>query len=134
MMSFAAHRDWFWPRNDSDINTYGQLCWSNASLLAYLTKQARTALQKAPDANIISISQNDNGNYCQSPEEMAIITEEGTPGCVFCIKMVNVFYFKMMILAMENHDSSIENHDSSLENHDSSIENHDSSLENHDSL
>ena len=46
----------------------------------YLTKQARKTLQKAPDANIISISQNDNYNYCQSEEEMKIINEEGTPG------------------------------------------------------
>jgi hypothetical protein len=77
---FNSHREWFWPRNDSDVSTYGQLCWSNASLLDYLTKQARKTLQKAPDANIISISQNDNYNYCQSEEEMKIINEEGTPG------------------------------------------------------
>jgi hypothetical protein len=62
------------------VNTYGQLCWSNASLLNHLTSQARKTLQAHPDANIISISQNDNGNYCQSPDEMKIITEEGTPG------------------------------------------------------
>ncbi len=73
---FNKHREWFWPRNDSDVNTYGQLCWSNASLLDYLTQRARKVLQAAPDANIISISQNDNYNYCQSEEEMKIINEE----------------------------------------------------------
>ena len=62
------------------MNTYGQLCWSNASLLAYVTSNARKILQAHPNANIISISQNDNGHYCKDPEEMKIIAEEGTPG------------------------------------------------------
>ena len=31
------------------------------------------------EASIISISQNDNGQYCQSAEEMAIIEAEGSP-------------------------------------------------------
>ena len=36
-------------------------------------------LRSQPDANIISVSQNDNGNYCQTPEETAIMDEEGSP-------------------------------------------------------
>ena len=36
-------------------------------------------LRSQPDANIISVSQNDNGNYCQTPEEKAIMDEEGSP-------------------------------------------------------
>ena len=74
---FQQHPEWFWPRNAS---VYGQLCWSNASLIAYITEQAKGFLRKDPEANIISVSQNDNGNYCQTPEEMAIIDAEGTPG------------------------------------------------------
>ena len=30
---FAENTEWFWPRNES---VYGQLCWSNASLVQYL--------------------------------------------------------------------------------------------------
>eukprot|EP01051_Picozoa_sp_SAG22_P002267 SAG22_NODE_100_length_20558_cov_10.189305_2_plen_201_part_00 len=57
----------------------GHLCWSNKSLVDYITTQVKGFLRQQPDANIISVSQNDNHNYCQSPEEMAIIDEEGSP-------------------------------------------------------
>jgi hypothetical protein len=58
----------------------GQLCWSNESLLVHLTESVKIALRSSPDAGIISVSQNDNGNFCQSAEELAIIRAEGTPG------------------------------------------------------
>ena len=70
--------EWFWPRDSPDL--YGQLCWSNASLIEFMIVQVKAILKKQPGANIISVSQNDNYHYCQSPEEMAIIKEEGTPG------------------------------------------------------
>ena len=31
---FKTHTEWFWPRNDSTV--YGQLCWSNQSLIEYV--------------------------------------------------------------------------------------------------
>lgn len=74
---FATHPEWFWPRNAS---VYGQLCWSNASLVEYVTERAKEFLRQQPNANIISVSQNDNSHYCQTPEELSIIEEEGTPG------------------------------------------------------
>jgi hypothetical protein len=74
------HRDWFWPQGDGDGCTYGQLCWSNQGLLAHLTEQVKKTLRGDPDANIISLSQNDNGNYCNTSEEFKIMQEEGTPG------------------------------------------------------
>ena len=66
-----------WPRNDS--SAYGQLCWSNSSLVQYLATAAANFLRADPTASILSISQNDNNNYCRSPEEMAIIEAEGSP-------------------------------------------------------
>lgn len=74
------HREWFWPRADNDSDVYGQLCWSNASLVTYMTERVRVTLRGDPNANIISVSQMDNFNYCKSPEEIKIIDEEGTPG------------------------------------------------------
>jgi hypothetical protein len=65
--------EWFWPRN---MTTYGQLCWSNKSLVEYITTRVKGFLRSQPDTNIISVSQNDNHDYCQSPEEMAIIDAE----------------------------------------------------------
>lgn len=39
----------------------------------------RAILIANPDASIISISQNDNEEYCKTPAEAAIIAEEGSP-------------------------------------------------------
>ena len=74
---FESHNEWFWPHNDS--KAYGQLCWSNASLVSFLIDQVRTLLRSQPNANIISVSQNDNYNYCKDPGDLAIIKEEGSP-------------------------------------------------------
>jgi hypothetical protein len=74
---FQTHNAWFWPHNDP--NAYGQLCWSNASLIAFVTTQVLGFLRTQPNATIISVSQNDNQNYCRDPAELAIIAEEGSP-------------------------------------------------------
>ena len=77
---FKAHPEWFWPPPEQGGNaTYGQLCWSNQSLVAYLQSQARRILRSQPDALILSVSQNDNGNRCRTPLEDQINDEEGSP-------------------------------------------------------
>jgi hypothetical protein len=73
----AAHPEWFWPRNSP--GTYGQLCWSEPSLITKLTAVVLDILRHDPTANIVSVSQNDNGEYCQTAAEAAIIAEEGSP-------------------------------------------------------
>ncbi len=87
--------------------TDGQLCWSNASLIAHITARVKQQLRANPQATIISVSQNDvsrtrqaprvaqpqswslnhilhdssqNGLYCKSKAEAAINAEEGTLG------------------------------------------------------
>eukprot|EP00038_Savillea_parva_P003258 m.122898 g.122898 ORF g.122898 m.122898 type:complete len:350 (+) comp11122_c0_seq11:510-1559(+) len=77
---WESHREWFWPQDDNGSATYGQLCWSDPSLQAYLISQVRRILTDLPNATILSVSQNDNQNYCKTPAELAIIEEEGTPG------------------------------------------------------
>lgn len=72
-----AHPEWFWPRNDPGV--YGQLCWSEPSLIAYLKTAVRDILALDPNANIVSVSQNDNHDYCNTTAEAAIIAEEGSP-------------------------------------------------------
>ena len=71
------HKEWFWPHDDSLV--YGQLCWSNSSLVDFVTERVKDALRKAPTATIISVSQNDNSNYCKDPGDLAIIQEDGSP-------------------------------------------------------
>ena len=79
---FAAHNEWFWPHNDSQA--YGQLCWTNASLVEFLKQRVRHAINASLVRNgalpdIVSVSQNDNFNYCKDPAEQAVIDEEGSP-------------------------------------------------------
>jgi hypothetical protein len=74
---FKAHPEWFYPHNDPSV--YGQLCWTNQSLIEYIKGQTKKFLSSQPNARIISISQNDNGNYCRDPAEMAVIEAEGSP-------------------------------------------------------
>lgn len=42
----------------------------------YITRRVTGFLRAQPDANILSVSQNDNSHYCRTPEEMAIIDAE----------------------------------------------------------
>ena len=49
------------------------------SLVLSWHRNVKGFLRSQPDANIISVSQNDNRNYCQTPEETAIMDEEGSP-------------------------------------------------------
>ncbi len=69
--------EWFWPRDDPSV--YGQLCWSNASLVSFIESQVKSFLRSQPDATIISVSQNDNGHYCNSSAEREVMIAEGSP-------------------------------------------------------
>ena len=85
---FRTRNEWFWPRDDG--SAYGQLCWSNDSLVDYLTSKAMAFLSMQPQAKIISISQNDGGPgnpSCQSPEELAIAKAEGSPMGPMCVRL-----------------------------------------------
>ena len=68
---------WFWPRDDGTV--YGQLCWSNASLVSFIAKKVKGFLRTQPNATIISVSQNDNGLYCNDTAERAVMDAEGSP-------------------------------------------------------
>ena len=76
---YESHPEWFWPRGEAGAKAYGQLCWSNASLVAFVTKQVVKILRAQPYANIISVSQNDNGQRCRDPHEEAINNRSGSP-------------------------------------------------------
>jgi hypothetical protein len=82
---WREHREWFWPRGDGDDKTYGQLCWGNASMVAFMIGRIRQDLgswvTSAPGTySIMSISINDNGKMCEDANELAINAMEGTSG------------------------------------------------------
>jgi hypothetical protein len=47
-----THPSWFWPRAGS---AYGQLCWSNESMVDFIVKNVKGLLRNSPDANYISV-------------------------------------------------------------------------------
>jgi hypothetical protein len=72
---FKQFPHWFWPRGSAAVP--GQLCWTNSSLIAHIIANVRGFLRAQPAATIVSVSQNDNLNYCQDEPELKVISEEG---------------------------------------------------------
>jgi hypothetical protein len=74
---FAAHPEYFALMNGKRI--IDQPCLSRPEVfdIAVATLREETAAQ--PDKKIWSVSQNDNPSYCQCPECLAAIEEEGSP-------------------------------------------------------
>jgi len=73
---FAQHPEYFalvdGKRNDS------QLCLTNTEILPIALAQVRKWIADTPTANIVSVSQNDNGGFCQCPNCTAVATAEGS--------------------------------------------------------
>lgn len=57
---------------------YNQPCLSDEAVLETVKKNVRRLLDKNPKCKIISVSQNDNQNYCKCPKCAAIDEEEGS--------------------------------------------------------
>lgn len=62
---FEAYPEYFSYRDDKSAWTVDQRCLTNPQVLAITIENARATLLANPHAKIISITQNDNGNYCQ---------------------------------------------------------------------
>lgn len=95
---FQEHPEWYSdPANGNKPCTASsempaaqktQLCLSNPEVLKELTKQALAWIKENPDAGYISISQNDNWNYCQDAASMKLAKEEGSQAAPL-LKFVN---------------------------------------------
>lgn len=85
---FKDHPDWYSdPANGNKPCTVAskmpdaqatQLCVSNPAVVDELTKQALVLIATNPEAGYISISQNDNCNFCQDPADIALAEKEGS--------------------------------------------------------
>lgn len=62
---FEEHPEYFSYREDKDERTLDQRCLTNPGVLAVTIESARAALLASPGARMVSVTQNDNGNYCQ---------------------------------------------------------------------
>lgn len=85
---FAAHPEWYSDiKNGNKPSTaasempgvqLSQLCVTNPEVIAALTEQALVRVRANPDAGYISISANDNINYCQCERCAALAAAEGS--------------------------------------------------------
>lgn len=85
---FKDHPEWYSdPKNGNKpctaaspepaFNTW-QLNLTDPEMRRELTKKAIELIRANPDAGIISVSANDNGNYCQSPGDLVAIERLGS--------------------------------------------------------
>ncbi len=83
---FDEHPEYFaWLGNKY---SFDQPCPSNLQVKKLIIERLGKEIEKYPDFDIWSVSQNDNFTYCQCDECMAIIEEEGSPAGPI-IRLVN---------------------------------------------
>ena len=74
---FAAHPEWFAERDGRRQGNDSQLCLTNQELRRELTRRVLEQLAQHPGCRYISVSQNDNCNFCQCPACTAFIKKHG---------------------------------------------------------
>ncbi|MCC6444848.1 MAG: DUF4838 domain-containing protein [Armatimonadetes bacterium] len=84
------HPDWFSEVNGKRVaGQYGgQLCLSNPEVLDYMVQAVDALLQKNPGAANVSLTQNDNVNYCRCEKCRKVDEEEGSPSGLM-VRFVN---------------------------------------------
>lgn len=95
---FKAHPEWYSDQGNGNKPSTAaskmpeaqrtQLCLSNPEVLEELTKQALAWIKENPDAGYISISQNDNWNYCRDEPSLELAEREGSQAAPL-LKFVN---------------------------------------------
>jgi hypothetical protein len=75
---FASHPEWYSLVNGKRTDTGAQLCLTYPQLREFMVKQVRDWLHDSPDANIVSISQNDCFGACECSNCAAVDNAEGS--------------------------------------------------------
>lgn len=74
---YAAHPEYYALRNGRRLTT--QLCLTNEAVFEVVRDSVAAHLARHPEADVISVSQDDNTQYCQCEACEAIHEAEGTP-------------------------------------------------------
>lgn len=74
---YSSHPEYYALRNGRRIPT--QLCLTHPKVYAIVKERVSDLLQHHPDASVISVSQDDNTQYCQCKKCEAINQKEGSP-------------------------------------------------------
>lgn len=85
---YAQHPDYFPLVKGKRIDGYVQRCLSNPEVFKLARTKVREWIRDHPEANIISVSQNDTLNYCQCEKCKGLDDAEGSPAASL-IKFVN---------------------------------------------
>lgn len=76
---FAAHPEWYSLIKGKRTYEHAQLCLSNPELRDFVVQRVKEWLREAPDAQIISVTQNDCHGACECAQCKAIDDAEGSP-------------------------------------------------------
>lgn len=75
---FSQHPDWFSLINGKRVGTNAQLCLTNPKLRDFVVNRVKQWLRETPDANIVSVSQNDCYGACQCTNCRALDEAQGS--------------------------------------------------------
>jgi hypothetical protein len=85
---FKEHPEYFPLIKGKRVDGYVQRCLSNPEVLDLAKRNVRQWIKEHPEATIISVSQNDTGNWCQCDTCKALDDAEGSPAASL-LKFVN---------------------------------------------
>jgi hypothetical protein len=85
---YTNHPEYFPLINGRRARGYVQRCLSNPDLVSLAIVRVRQWLKEHPEATIISVSQNDTGNWCECEKCKALDDAEGSPAASL-IQFVN---------------------------------------------
>ncbi len=74
---YKSHPEYYALRGDKRLPT--QLCLTNPTVLKIVTDSVSALFKRNPEASVVSVSQDDNQQYCQCENCNSIDTEEGSP-------------------------------------------------------
>lgn len=85
---FKTHPEWFSLVNGKRVGENAQLCTTDPMLRDFIVERVKVWLRETPDANIVSVSQNDHAGACECPRCAAVDEREGAhPGSL--LELVN---------------------------------------------
>ncbi len=85
---YTEHPEYFPLIDGHRAKGYVQRCLSNPDVVKLAKSKVRQWIKEHPEASIISVSQNDTGNWCHCPTCQNLDDAEGTP-CASLLRFVN---------------------------------------------
>jgi hypothetical protein len=75
---FAEHPEWYSMIKGKRTSEHAQLCLTNPQLRDFTVGRVKEWLRESPDAEIISVTQNDWAGWCECPDCKALDDAEGS--------------------------------------------------------